>query len=72
MAAYRILEYYDGIYEIQKKTKFCFWKTIIDNVRSWKGAKDNVDRLITAEHAPKGVKKIHGPYNEMNTSPTVC
>lgn len=70
MAAYRILEYHDKTYTIQKKSKFLIWKTMLKNVRNWKKAKETVDKLIRCEYAPKGVKEIHGPYNEIESSPT--
>lgn len=69
MAAYRILEYHDGTYIVQKKSKFLIWKNV-SKMRSWKRAKQVIDNLIKREYAPKGVKKIHGPYNEIQSSPT--
>ncbi len=70
MAAYRILEYHDGTYTIQKKSRLLIWKNVLENVRSWKRAKRVMDGLIASEYTPKGVKEIHGPYNEMQSSPT--
>ena len=67
MAVYRILEYTDGTFSIQKR-RYLRYKNVLDKRASkfvkfdtLEEAEEIVERLIKSD--PRKVKQIHGPYN---------